>query len=147
MNEEKLCKVIREATDTYPELLENPVTKANFQYASLAEQAAYVMEKLLVKMKCQEKVKQSDNDKEPIPARKRILEVQNKLGNIAKESDALMDSIIQAQAKLIELQAKKLAKQKEEIALYKESESNLYDVLKEYMPVEDYEVFVTGEGT
>ena len=147
MNEEKLCKVIREATDTYPELLENPVTKANFQYASLAEQAAYVMEKLLVKMKCQEKVKQPDDDKEPISARKRILEVQNKLGNIAKESDALMDSIIQAQAKLIELQAKKLAKQKEEIALYKESEDNLYDVLKEYMPVEDYEAFVTGEGT
>ena len=52
-----------------------------------------------------------------------------------------------AQAKLIELQAKKLAKQKEEIALYKESEDNLYDVLKEYMPVEDYEAFVTGEGT
>lgn len=150
MSDLNVYQAIKLATDTYPDMLNNPVTKANFRYASEEEQAAFVIEKLLNKLKCRADGNESTTTTSSVPGtysiRKSILEAQNKLVDIDKEKAALMDAVVETQSKLIDLQAKKMEKQKEEIKLYQESENNLYDMLKEYMPEEDYESFISGEG-
>lgn len=153
MSELDVHQAVKLAMDTYPDLLNNPVAKAGFIYANEKEQAAYVIEKLLIKLKCH---KNEAGDK-PEPSksnaptvemvRKQILENDNRIRAISDKMNTFQEAIIETQCALIDLQNKKIEKQKEMIEVYKKSEDNLYALLKEYMPVEDYEALVTGEET
>ena len=150
MSEHDVHQAVKLAMDTYPDLLNNPVAKAGFIYANEKEQAAYVIEKLLIKLKCNnngnttQSKASTDRGSKIVVHRRDILGNEDMINEMSKEMNEFNAAIIDAQAKLIDLQEKKIERQKKIIRAYEESEGNLYDMLKEYMPEEEYEAFVSG---
>lgn len=145
-----VSQAIKLATDTYPDILDNPVTKAGFIYANEMEQAVFVIEKLLIKLKCHSQtnttypIPESKADTNVVSMRKHFLEMENRISAIASDLNDSQEAVIKAQAALIEAQNKRIEKQKELIKVYQESSDKWYDLLKEYMPEEEYESLITG---